>query len=349
MPLPGVAEPAPGAADIRSPSPRRRETAVTEACGGTALRQLGHIAPFALAMGLLGATAPPPFAQATGDLAALRQEAIDLVNAARAEVGLPALGPSERLDRLAQDHAADMLERGYYDHVTPEGDSPFDRFLAAGGSGWALSGENIAACEGCTSPPDGTRVRAFHGGWMQSPGHRDNVLSGGFDSFGFGIAGEGGKIFAVQSFSGPGTDGSGTGEARPLTPEAARDLARERIDAARAEAGQGPLEPSNALDSVAERVLNRLADDPGTLPEDVFGLLPEGSTGWTSLALHAASLGGTGRSLTQGHVHAVVSDLVAASKSDGPPGGAAASHFGFAAEAAGNGRASAVAVFGGRE
>lgn len=43
---------------------------------------------------------------------------------------------------------------------------------------------------------------------MQSPGHRKNILSEGFDSFGFGISGEVGEIYAVQTFSGPGANSS---------------------------------------------------------------------------------------------------------------------------------------------
>ena len=313
------------------------------------MSKLRAFAAFALALGILGASVGYAFAQETGDISALRQEALDLTNAARAEAGLSELGPSELLNEVAQAHATDMLERDYYAHVTPEGETPFARLLAAGGSRWGLSGENIAKCEGCPAPPEAARVRAFHEGWMQSPGHRENILSEGFDSFGFGIAGQGNEIYAVQTFFGPGADAAGEGAAERLTLKAARDLALDEINAARAAAGHDRLERSEALDSVAERVLARLADDPEALPENVFGLLPEGASGWTSLALQSASLGGTGATLTREDVAAIISDWVAGSGSERSFGSAAASHLGFAAEAAGGGRSSAVAVFGGRK
>lgn len=309
------------------------------------MSKLPNIQHVVLAMGLLGLFATPPFALAAGDLSALRQEALDLTNAARTEEGLAELEPSEILDQVAQDHATDMLERGFYDHVTPEGETPFDRFIAAGGSNWALSGENIATCEGCPTPPDEGRVRAFHEGWMQSPGHRENILSKGFDSFGFGIVAHDDAVYSVQTFSGPGAEGS----AQALAPDVARELALDEINAARAAAGFEQLEPSEALDTVAERVLENLADDPQSLPDDVFGLLPEGSTGWTSLALQTASLGGSGASLTQDSVMQIISDWSSGAVADQPIGGATASHFGFAAEAAGDGRTTAVAVSGGRQ
>lgn len=298
---------------------------------------------------LLWAIAAPAIAQETGDLERLRQEALDLTNAARAEVGLAELDPADVLDEAAQDHAVDMLERDFYDHVTPEGETPFDRFTAAGGSRWAVSGENIATCAGCTTPPDADRVRAFHQGWMQSPGHRENILSEGFDSFGFGIAGEEEEIYAVQTFSGPGANPSDGGDPETVTPEAARDAALEEVNRARSEAGLAALEASEALDIVAERLLETVAEDADTMPDDVFGLLPEGSSGWTSLALRSASRGGSGAGMTRGDVATFIADWSSSAETDSLLGGTAASRLGFAAQASGNGRKTAVAVFGGRE
>ena len=301
-----------------------------------------------LLVAFLWSLTTPAIAQETGDLERLRQEALDLANASRSEEGLTELHPRDVLDDAAQGHAVEMLERDFYSHVTPVGETPFDRFTAAGGSRWAVSGENIAKCTGCTTPPDADRVRAFHEGWMQSPGHRENILSEGFDSFGFGIAGEGNEVYAVQTFSGPGTNPSDGGNSETVTPEAARDAALEEVNNARATADLAPLEASDALDTVAERVLEAVAEDAEAIPEDVFGLLPEGSSGWTSLALRSASRGGAGAEMTREDVAGFIADWTSADD-ENPLGGAAASHFGFAAEATGSGRTSAVAVFGGRE
>src|SRR5512134_3199673 len=56
-----------------------------------------------------------------GDLTKLRSEALELVNEAREQHGLPDLQPRPELDRAAQAHAEDMLDRYYFDHVSKEG------------------------------------------------------------------------------------------------------------------------------------------------------------------------------------------------------------------------------------
>jgi hypothetical protein len=82
-------------------------------------------------------------------------------------------GPSEPLalnaflTMAARAHALDMAERGFFEHVNPDGDDPTDRATGAGYGG--VVGENIAA--GYTSVDDA------HYGWMESLGHRLNVLS----------------------------------------------------------------------------------------------------------------------------------------------------------------------------
>ena len=296
-----------------------------------------------LALAALCAAVTPAAAQESGDFEALRQRALELVNASRSEAGLPELSLGPILNEAAQSHAVDMVERDYYAHVGPDGQTPADRFLAAGGSRWALSGENIAMCSGCTAPPDIERVEAFHEGWMQSPEHRENILTEGFDRFGFGIAGEAGEIYAVQTFAGAGEDG----DAPALTPGEAHAAALEEIDAHRDSAGLDPLDPSEPLTTVAERVLEaRLADEEP--PEDIFGLLPEGETGWTSLSILSGSRGGSGAAISQEDVAAFVEDW-ASGNTGAPLGGERATHLGFAAEARDDGRATAVAVFGGRD
>ena len=291
---------------------------------------------------------PPATAQTADDESArrLRAHALERVNASRAEAGLPALRPSGVLDEAAQAHAEDMLARGFFDHVTPEGRTAFERFVAAGGDRWAASGENIASCSGCAVPPRAARVDEFHAGWMQSPGHRENILSAGFARFGFGIAGEGDEIYAVQTFSGPGESVAGDGETPFVTAPEARAAALEAVNATRGEAGLAPLEASAALDTVANGALDTLTRD-GRLPGETFGLLPEGASGWTTLALRGASRGGAGAQVSRGDVAAFVESWASA---DGELlGGEGASHLGFASRASGDGRNTAVAVFGGRE
>lgn len=157
------------------------------------------LSALALALALTG----PATAFETGDLDALREKALTEMNADREDEGLPALELQDALNTAAQSHGEDMVENDYYAHVSPGGAGPQDRFLDAGGSRANIVRENIARCSGCALPPDEDRVEAFETGWMNSPPHRENILSRGLEGFGFGIAGEDGRIFAVQTFAGP--------------------------------------------------------------------------------------------------------------------------------------------------
>ena len=96
--------------------------------------------------------------------------------------------------RIARNHGADMIQRGYYDHVDPEGRGPDYRADAAGISYYLIS-ENIAA--GNVSP------EVIFDGWMASPDHRYNILDPEVDQVGIGVVlgGEMG-IYWVQCFIG---------------------------------------------------------------------------------------------------------------------------------------------------
>lgn len=280
-------------------------------------------------------------ASAQEDLGAL---ALSLVNAARAEAELSALEPDERLADIAEAHAEDMLARGYYGHVAPEGTTPRDRFLASGGSRWRVVAENLATCEGCETPPGPEQLRGFQSGWMQSPGHRENILGRGVDRFGFGVASEDGTIYAVQMFAGPGTSPAApSGEAG--APASAAELRREaadKVNAAREDIGQEPLSLSGALNALARSLADqaRIEDGELQLPTDPFGLLPADSTGWTGLSVTAEACGGCGAFPAAGDGAHFVDRL--------DPGGDAGgfTHLGFALDANGSGRKIAVMVYG---
>lgn len=165
------------------------------------LAVLGLLAMLALAA---CNTAPAQYTGAieTGPLGALRQEALSLVNQTRRERGLAALSLTGPLNAAAQSHAEDMARRGYYAHFSPEGEDALGRYRANGGQRYRIVAENIANCGGCPVPPTEERVRRFHSDWMNSPGHRKNILRSGVENFGFGIAAANGRIYAVQTFAG---------------------------------------------------------------------------------------------------------------------------------------------------
>ena len=122
------------------------------------------------------------------------QVLFEMVNTERTENGLPALSWSNALAGIARNHGADMIQRGYYDHVDPEGRGPDYRADAAGISYYLIS-ENIAA--GNVSP------EVIFDGWMASPDHRYNILDPEVDQVGIGVVlgGEMG-IYWVQCFIG---------------------------------------------------------------------------------------------------------------------------------------------------
>ncbi|MDT0611901.1 CAP domain-containing protein [Streptomyces lancefieldiae] len=109
-------------------------------------------------------------------------EVVDLTNRERSRAGLPALGVDARLTRAAQAHSADMVARDFYSHTDPDGGKPRDRAAAAGATRRTV-GENIAC--GQRSPADVVE------GWMNSPGHRANILKADFTHIGVGLAGGG--------------------------------------------------------------------------------------------------------------------------------------------------------------
>ncbi len=134
-----------------------------------------------------GDVGDPGAADAAGTAAA---RVLELVNAERAAAGCPALVADPSLDALAQGHSADMAERGYFDHTDPDGATPWDRAEAAGVDG--LAAENIARGQ---ADAEGV-VRA----WMDSPGHRANILSCSSTRHGLGVVHGAGGPWWTQVF-----------------------------------------------------------------------------------------------------------------------------------------------------
>lgn len=118
-----------------------------------------------------------PFSRA--GLERVTAEVLALTVAERRAAGLRPLAADPRLTAAAQDHSADMAGRGFYAHTTPEGSEPWDRAAAAGAAHRGI-GENIAC--GQRTPAEVVR------GWMNSPGHRANILKPDFTHLGVGYA-----------------------------------------------------------------------------------------------------------------------------------------------------------------
>src|SRR5262245_53023898 len=91
-------------------------------------------------------------------------------NSLRTKHALPALVPAPVLIQVARAHSQDMVRRRYFDHVDPDGRRAADRVTATGIT-WSKVSENLAMNSGMDDPV----ARAVEG-WMDSPGHRANIL-----------------------------------------------------------------------------------------------------------------------------------------------------------------------------
>jgi uncharacterized protein YkwD len=119
-----------------------------------------------------------------GELARTASEVVALTNAERTSAGLRPLSVDPLLTNAAQTYSEDMVARAFYSHTSPDGTQPWDRAAAAGSTRRTI-GENIAC--GQRSPAEVVL------GWMNSPGHRANILKPAFTHIGIGLAG-GGKM-----------------------------------------------------------------------------------------------------------------------------------------------------------
>jgi uncharacterized protein YkwD len=129
------------------------------------------------------AAAACPGANATSGIARRERAVRCLMNRERTSRGLPALRPSGRLALAARRHSRDMVRRRYFDHTSRDGRGPGERITRAGYR-WSAYAENIAYGTGRPGTPAGTVRR-----WMDSPGHRANILSRAVRDVGVGIAG----------------------------------------------------------------------------------------------------------------------------------------------------------------
>ena len=108
-----------------------------------------------------------------------------LINGARTDAGLTPLTANAELAQAAQEHSQDMVSNQYFDHVAPDGRDVVDRIQATGyipqDEAWTV-GENLAWGTGTLATPQNIFTA-----WMNSQGHRENILRPEFREIGFGI------------------------------------------------------------------------------------------------------------------------------------------------------------------
>jgi uncharacterized protein YkwD len=135
-----------------------------------------------------GATCPNADAAPRAEILPVLEEAtLCLLNGERADRGLAPLAPNGRLAAAATAYAQDLVAGSYFSHTGRDGSGVADRIERSGylprGAGWML-GENLAWGTGGLATP-GAIMQA----WMNSPGHRENVLNPGFREIGVGVVG----------------------------------------------------------------------------------------------------------------------------------------------------------------
>ncbi|MEV4433176.1 CAP domain-containing protein [Streptomyces sp. NPDC049585] len=142
--------------------------------------RLASITLATTAVGSLAWSSPAQAAAArAGSVESLRQQVVDLVNVQRRAAGCSPVRLNAQLTAAAQKHADDMARRHYFSHTAPDGTDPGKRISAAGYR-WASYGENIAY--GQKTPA------SVMNAWMDSEGHRENILNCSFEEIGVGVS-----------------------------------------------------------------------------------------------------------------------------------------------------------------
>ncbi len=124
-----------------------------------------------------------PVTPDTGSVSSLEKQVVELVNQERAVYGLPALTLSATLSDGARLKSRDMQQSRYFDHNSPNYGTPFEMMKSLGIT-YAAAGENIAMGY--------STAEAVVSAWMNSPGHRANILSENYTHIGVGYVASGG-------------------------------------------------------------------------------------------------------------------------------------------------------------
>ena len=169
--------PAPATADIKSAAPAPATADIKSAAPATTAAPASAAAP------------------TSSNIGAYEQQVVDLVNKERAAAGLSALKVNTTLANVAEKKAEDLRDNNYFAHQSPTYGSPFDMMKQFGIS-YTSAGENIA--KGQKTPDE------VMNGWMNSEGHRANILNSSYTEIGVGyVTDSNGGTYWVQEFIRP--------------------------------------------------------------------------------------------------------------------------------------------------
>lgn len=126
----------------------------------------------------------------------VESEIFRLVNVERKKAGVKTLNYSTTMQKYARIKSEDMATRGYFDHRDPQGNLITEK-MKNDGVKYSSWGENIAYIGGESASK---LASEFMNNWMNSPGHRANILSPNFTGIGIGVYKSGNTVYATQEF-----------------------------------------------------------------------------------------------------------------------------------------------------
>lgn len=170
-----------------SPTPPRPTAQIIQRTGRT--RIVTIVVPTPLPTSVPEPTATPePL-----NISAFEQQIFELTNLERINNSLPPFVWSNAITAVARAHSADMMNRDFFAHVNPDGVNHGQR-LKIGGVQYKFAAENIARGTGT--------AERFVQGWMNSPGHRANILNSRFKKIGIGVAETSSRyLYSTQDFT----------------------------------------------------------------------------------------------------------------------------------------------------
>lgn len=128
---------------------------------------------------------------------------VQMTNQARQDSGRAALADEGTLRDIAREHSTDMIARAFFSHDNPDGHAPGDRIAMQHRQLIGVGGENIAKIINADpSMSDRAIAEQLVTMWMNSPGHRANIVRRDFTHLGVGVSRKGNDILATQNFAG---------------------------------------------------------------------------------------------------------------------------------------------------
>lgn len=135
--------------------------------------------------------APQPTPSPAANATAMQAEMLGYINTARSQEGLAPLTLDKALSDGAYLKSKDMAVNGYFSHTSPTYGSPFDMMKSLG-INYGYAGENIAKH---------TSVKGAHDAFMNSSGHRANIMKAEYKKIGLGFVQEGSYLYVTQWFT----------------------------------------------------------------------------------------------------------------------------------------------------